>query len=324
MSSAAADTRPCFIVLNAGSGHRDSDDTASTIGSLLTAAGRRHELLIAAQGRDIPRLARQAVERAKAEDGIVVAAGGDGTINAVAQAALGCGQPFAVLPQGTFNYFGRAHGVPQGTRAAVEALLAAQPQPVQVGLINDRVFLVNASLGLYPQLLEDREAFKARYGRSRLIAMLSGALSFLREHRQLDLEIEIEGETRRVRTPTLFVGNNALQLTQIGIDGAEALDRGRLVAIALKPVGTAAMVGLLLRGALGRLGDADQVVSFPLRTLTIRPPGRRWPRRYKVAMDGEVTHLPSPLVFRVSPEPLLMMVPLTAPDEQPPRTAPSA
>ena len=80
------------------------------------------------------------------------------------------------------------------------------------------------------------------------------------------------------------------------------------MAIALKPVSSLAMAGLLLRGAFGRLGAADQVISFPLRTLTIRPPGRRR-RRFKVAMDGEVTRLASPLVFRVSPEPLLLMVP---------------
>ncbi len=310
MSASANSQQPCFIVLNASSGHNDTNETADIIREVLTAAGRPHELLLAEQGRDIPKLARKAVELAKAQDGIVVAAGGDGTINAVAQAALGCGQPFAVLPQGTFNYFGRAHGVSQDTRIATEALLTASAQPVQVGLINDRIFLVNASLGLYPQLLEDREAFKKRFGRSRLVAMVSGLLSFLRERRQLDLDIEIEGETRSIRTPTLFVGNNALQLTQIGIAEAEALSRGRLVAIAMKPVGTLTMIGLLLRGAFGKLGEADQVVSFPLRKLTIRPPRQKRVRRYKVAMDGEVTHLTSPLVFQVSPEPLLLMVPL--------------
>lgn len=306
-----SDARPCFIVLNAGSGQHDVRLTAGIIREVLGAAGRRHQLLLAERGRDLPHLARQAVELAKAEDGIVVAAGGDGTINAVAQAALGCGQPFAVLPQGTFNYFGRVHGISQDTRIATEALLAATERPVQVGLINDRVFLVNASLGLYPQLLEDREAFKKRFGRSRLVAIASGLLSFLRERRQLVLDIEIEGEARRIRTPTLFVGNNALQLTQIGIAEAEALGRGRLVAIAMKPVGTASMIGLLLRGAFGRLGEADQVISFPLRSLTVRPPKRRRVRRYKVAMDGEVSRLAAPLVFQVSPEPLLLMVPPT-------------
>ena len=140
--NAAVAARPCFIVLNAGSGRQAADATADQIRTLLTDAGRPHQLLLAEQGRDISRLAREAVARAQAADGIVVAAGGDGTINAVAQAALGCGQPFAVLPQGTFNYFGRTHGIPQDTAEAVAALLAASPQPVQVGLVNDRVFLV--------------------------------------------------------------------------------------------------------------------------------------------------------------------------------------
>ena len=48
---------------------------------------------------------------------------------------------------------------------------------MQVGLVNDRVFLVNASLGLYAKLLEDREAFKAQYGRHRWVAFWSGLLT---------------------------------------------------------------------------------------------------------------------------------------------------
>ncbi len=296
--------------MNAGSGHSDSQEAQTTIREVLDRAGRRHELLLAEKGSDIPGLARRAVELAKAQDGIVVAAGGDGTINAVAQAALGCGQPFAVLPQGTFNYFGREHGISQDTRIATEALLTATPQPVQVGLVNDRIFLVNASLGLYPQLLEDREAFKQRFGRSRLIAAVAGLVSVLRNRRQLSLEIEAEGQTRKVRTPTLFVGNNALQFKQIGIAEGAALKHDHLVAIAPKPVSTLAMIGLMLRGALGRLGEADQVISVPLRTLTVRPHRRSRRQSYKVAMDGEVTRLPVPLVFSVSPTPLLLMVPL--------------
>ena len=56
---------------------------------------------------------------------------------------------------------------------AVGLLLRAAPTPVQVARINDRVFLVNASLGLYPELLEDREAYKARFGRSRWVAFVA-------------------------------------------------------------------------------------------------------------------------------------------------------
>ena len=163
-------------------------------------------------------LAQQAVECARAERGVVVAAGGDGTLNTVAQAVLGSGCAFGVLPQGTFNYFGRNHGIPSDTAAATRLLLSARAQPVQVGLVNERVFLVNASLGLYPQLLEDREAWKQQYGRHRLVAFGSALATLLREHRQLRIRVERAGKAHVVRTPTLFVANNRLQLEQIGID----------------------------------------------------------------------------------------------------------
>lgn len=296
---------PLFIVINAGSGARHASEIQPKIAALLGAADRAHRFL-PAHGGGVVAAARQAVALAREQQGVVVAAGGDGTINAVAQAVIGAGLPFAVLPQGTFNYFGRTHGIPQETEAAVRALLSAELRPVQAGLVNDRLFLVNASLGLYPTLLEDREAYKRQLGRSRPVALLAGLVTLLRERRQLDLCIELEGETLCLRTPTLFVGNNRLQLDQIGIAEAPALEAGRLVAIMLRPIRGLSMLGLLLRGALGRLGEAETVTSFCLRQLTVRTPRQR---RIKVAADGEVFHLRSPLQFRVAPQPLLLMVP---------------
>lgn len=296
---------PLFIVLNAGSGAQDAAQTRERIAALLDAAGRAHRFL-PAEGAGVVEAARQAVELARREQGVVVAAGGDGTINAVAQATIGAGLPFAVLPQGTFNYFGRQHGIPQETDAAVQALLGAELQPVQAGLVNDHLFLVNASLGLYPKLLEDRETYKKQLGRSRLVALLAGLVTLLRERRQLDLCIEQDGKELCLRTPTLFVANNRLQLEQIGIAEAPALEAGKLVAIMLRPIGWLRMLGLLLRGALGRLGEAETVTSFCLRSLTVRPLRQR---RIKVATDGEVFYLHTPLRFRVAPQPLLLMVP---------------
>jgi diacylglycerol kinase family enzyme len=92
-------------------------------------------------------------------------------LSAVSAVMLGSGLPMSILPQGTFNYFGRTVGISQETEAVLESLLDAVIQLVDVGLLNGHVLLVNASLGLYPQLLEDREAYKRRYGRSRLIAL---------------------------------------------------------------------------------------------------------------------------------------------------------
>jgi len=303
---------PLFIVLNAGSGHQDTAATRATIEGVLAAAGREHRILVADDARNIGALAAEAVALAQAQGGVVVAAGGDGTINAVAQAVLGSGCAFGVLPQGTFNYFSRSHGIPSDTAAATRLLLSARPQAVQVGLVNARVFLVNASLGMYPQLLEDREAWKRQFGRSRLVAFGAGLATLLRAHRRLRLHFEHRGETHDVRTPTLFVGNNRLQMEQIGT--AQVFAQGGLAGIMLRPVGLGGMLWLLVRGALARLGEADNVINFGFDSLTVRLSRFRRSRRIKVATDGEVAWLDTPLTFRVSPEPLLLLKPEAAPE----------
>jgi len=165
-------------------------------------------------------VAQQAASRAVATRTAVVAVGGDGTLNTVAQAVHAVGCAMGVVPKGTFNYFARTHGIPADPAEAARLLLHAAPSPVQVAAINDRVFLVNASLGLYPDLLEDREAYKRRFGRSRWVAFWAAGATLLRAQRQLRLHIEQGDSVRDVRALTLFVGNNRLQLEQIGVQAA--------------------------------------------------------------------------------------------------------
>ena len=300
---------PLFIVFNLGSGHGDASAARAAIEQACSEAGRELHLMAVPNPRRLAELARQAVQCARQVGGVVVAAGGDGTINAVAQATLGSGCTFGVLPQGTFNYFSRTHGIPADTAQAMQVLLQHDALPVQVGLVNQKIFLVNASLGLYPKLLEDREAWKGQFGRSRLVAFGAGLMTLLSGHRSLRLEIEVHGQASEVRTPTLFVGNNALQLEQLGLPEAQAVDAGELAAVRLRPVGRGTMLWLLLRGALGRLGEADQVVNFSFKRLTVRPARAFAARRIKVATDGEISWLGLPLVFCVSPERLLLIRP---------------
>lgn len=297
---------PFFVVINAGSGRQSADEAIATVREVLEGAGRRVEWLKVDHPRQLPALAARAVARAREAGGIVVAAGGDGTLNAVAQHMPGAGVPFGVLPQGTFNYFGRVHGISQEIAESARALLHARVQAAQVGRVNGRLFLVNASLGLYPKLLEDREAYKRQFGRSRLVAAVSGLRTLATGHRQLMLEIEAGGERRVVRTPTLFIGNNRLQLERLGFDEAQALSQGLLAGVMLRPIGPWRMLGLALRGAFGTLGEAETVESFALRRITVRPRGRR---QVKVAVDGEILRLRTPLVFDVAPDPLPLLVP---------------
>lgn len=306
---------PFVIVFNIGSGRGDREVARAAVERVIVDAGRRCEFFVVDPPARLPQVARRAVQRAIRLDGIVVAAGGDGTINTVAQAALPSGRPFGVLPQGTFNYFGRTHGIPEEPEAAARALIAAELRPVQIGLVNDRVFLVNASLGLYPRVVEDREAVKRQLGRSRPVALWAGLLTVLRYRRQWVLELEADGLRRVLRTPTLVVGNNELQLRRVGIAEAEALRQGQLAAVALRPVSTLGLIGLMLRGALGRLGEAEQILSFAFSRLTVRPRLPYGFGRMKVAIDGEVLWLDAPLVFRPAPRPLMLMLPPTTEDK---------
>lgn len=305
-----------LFVINAASGRNDPDTTRQVIEEALRAARRTGELLFA-RPDELARVAQQAAATASVRRTAVVAVGGDGTINSVAQAAHAQGCAMGILPQGTFNYFARTHGIPTDAAAAAQALLRSIPVPVQVGLTNDRVFLVNASLGLYPELLQDREAYKARFGRSQLVAFGSALVTLLREHRQLRLRIELGANAREVTTPTLFVGNNRLQLEQVGLPEATALDEGCIAAVMLRPIGALAMLWLLLRGTMGTLGEASTVESFKFHRMVVKPRLALSGRMVKVAFDGEVSWMRAPLEFQVSPKPLYLLKPIVeegAPD----------
>jgi diacylglycerol kinase family enzyme len=304
------DTDPFFIVLNCASGAGDAASARDIIHTELESAQRRHEFFVAERGADVDDLARRAAERASAESGVVVAAGGDGTINAATRATLPTGRPLGIIPQGTFNYTTRAHGIPADVREATRALLSARVAPIQVGLVNDEVFLVNASVGLHPEILEDREAYKARFGRYRAVAVWAGLRTLLREHQELVLEIEHDQQREVVRTPSLFVGNNALQFEQTGLPEAEeGVEHRRLAAVIVKEASTASLLLLALRGALGQLAHDEHIRDFAFRRMLVKPRGRGAKRRLKVATDGEVRFMKPPLLFSIAPRRLLLLTP---------------
>ncbi len=299
------------FVVNGQAGHGDAEATREAIESGLREAGRTGTVHFAAPG-ELSRVAREAAAKALADGSAVVAVGGDGTINTVAQAAHAAGCTMGVIPRGTFNYFAREHGAPTEIGEALRWLLDARPEPVQISAINEQVFLVNASLGLYPDLLQDRETWKARFGRSRLVALGAGMATLLRAQRRLKLSIEWDGQVREVRTLTLFVGNNRLQLEQLGLASPDTPSEGstadgHITAVILKPIGTLSMLGLMLRGALGQLGEASGIERFACQGLLVKRTRMLGRRRVKVAFDGEVGWMGSPLTIRVLPEPLWLL-----------------
>jgi diacylglycerol kinase family enzyme len=299
-----------LFVINASSGALDIDAKRAVIESALEARGWQGELLTCEPG-ELPRVAREAAAAAVARGTAVIAVGGDGSLNTVAQAAHAAGCPVGIIPYGTFNYFARTHGIPTEPAAAAQLLLDTTPMPVQVSAINDQIFLVNASLGMYPELLQDREAYKARFGRSRGVAFAAAFATLLRAQRRLRLHIEMGATVRDVHTLTLFLGNNRLQLDQLGALPPDTLPgtpgEGSMAALMLRPIGTMSMIGLMLQGAMGRLGEAAGVESFEFHHMVVKPrllPGRR---EVVVAFDGEVARMRSPIDIRVLDKPLFLL-----------------
>lgn len=296
-----------FIVMNRGSGAEEKDEARQAIETELAQAGRSYRFVPVGE-RGIVAACQEAGRLAAEHGGILVAAGGDGTINCAAQAALSCGCPLGLIPLGTFNLFARQLGMPLDPAGATRALLHGATEPQQVGLVNQRVFLVNASVGLYPKLLADREAAKQKLGRRRVVAMLAALKSMLEWRLQLVLDAEIDGDPMQLRTASVFLCNNRLQLQRLGItpDVVEQVGAGRLACLLVPRMGVWSKLRMLAGAAFGKLGEDRELRSLPLRSLGC---ASRSARRLKVATDGEVQWMELPLRFTVAPRALQVVVP---------------
>jgi diacylglycerol kinase family enzyme len=188
-----------LFVINASAGALDVDAKHAVIQSALAAHGRKGELLTC-QPADLARVATEAAAEAVARGTAVIAVGGDGSLNTVAQARTGSRLRNGRHPLRHLQLLCQDTRHTTEPATAARQLLNARPMPVQVGAINDRVFLVNASLGAYPELLQDREAYKARFGRSRWVAFVAACATLLRAQRRLRLHIEMGSTVRDVQT----------------------------------------------------------------------------------------------------------------------------
>jgi diacylglycerol kinase family enzyme len=305
-SAPAADAE-FFIVMNQRSGAGEKDAVREAVEAELRAAGRRYRF-VPVQPGEIVQACQQAARLAREQGGVMVASGGDGTINAAAQAALAQDCPLGLIAQGTFNLFARGLGLPLEAAEATRFLLRAQPEPVQVCLVNEKVFLVNASVGLYPKLLADRERAKQKLGRRRWIAMVAGLKSLMEWRVQLVLDAEMDGELTKLRAATVFLCNNRVQLQRLGIQDyvVDQLGEGRMVCLLAPDMPWWTKLRMMVAAAFGRLGDERELQSFPVRTLAV---GSRKARRLKVATDGEVQWMQLPVRFTVAPKPLRVMLP---------------
>lgn len=290
------------VIRNRRAGSR-GDDEANDVLAALRTFGASVELLTCGRGAELAQLADQAVA---ARPAAVIAYGGDGTLNAVAARLAGTRIPFGALPGGTFNYFVRSLGFPDEPVPAARALLHARPAPHRAGMLNDHLFLINASFGLYRQVMEARERDKARFGRKRFVAFASGIATALQRHPVYDVEVIADGVRRRLRSPMLFFGVNPLQLEALSPRLAACARGGALAALALKPMSRWDMVRVGAAALAGALDESDRVETFCATEIVVT---RRRPYPLGVTLDGELRKVLVPLHVRIVPDVLWVLRP---------------
>ncbi|MBX2988354.1 MAG: hypothetical protein KF802_10705 [Bdellovibrionaceae bacterium] len=293
------------LIANTRSGRGNGPVVVETARRLCQEAGIRFVHHDTSEKGSFDRRIEAAVSAALEDQGVVAAAGGDGTIRAVAQKAHGKNVKFAVIPCGTFNFFARNHRIPEDIEAALRLALTGQTRAVRLGSVNGEVFLINASLGLYAKAIREREDRTSRWGRRRLIVILSTLMSLLEGHRLLRVDLETNKVTRQVRTPMLFIGNNALQLRNLSLNVAHCMKQDLLAVVTMKPGGIWDTIRLIFHGLIRRLENADNLESFCVDSLTIHT---RRPVQ-SVALDGEMFHMTSPLNVISLPRVLNMVLP---------------
>ncbi len=237
--------------------------------------------------------------------GVVVAAGGDGTLNAVAKKLLHSDIAMGIMPLGTFNYVARALNIPIDVAQAAKVIATGVIQEVHVAAINDQIYLNNASLGLYPLFIKKRERYNQRFGRFPLNAYTSGLDVLLREHKSLKLAVIIDEQRYPVATPLVFFGNNQLQLSDMKLRIAECAAHGKLAGVVVAKSDRLSLMKMLWKLVQGKIDQASDVYSFCAEHIQVncKKP------KLTVAIDGELMEMDTPLKFSVKKSALKVMVP---------------
>ena len=260
-------------------------------------------MTLAASGEELTAAAKSALEQGMA---IVVAGGGDGTINAVASVVADSGVAFGVLPLGTLNHFAKDIGIPLALDEAIATIANGVRRHVDVGEVNDRIFLNNSSLGLYPDIVRDREKQQSRLGRSKWLAALWATLGALRRYPFLSVRLTMDdGSDHARRTPFVFIGNNAYTMQGFSIGERESLTDGKLSLYVAQRPGRLALLRLGWSALCGRLAQERDFDVVSTKNLEIETRHKR----IRVATDGEVTVMLTPLRYRIRPGALCVIVP---------------
>lgn len=224
------------------------------------------------------------------EKGATIAAyGGDGTLSAVVQLLVGTKAIFLPLPGGTLNHFTKDLRIPQTLDQALAHLNTTKQQTIDIAQVNERLFINNASIGLYPLSLRQRDHLEGRIGKWPAV-LLAGINAFIR-FRLYNVTINDE----HFQTPFIFVGNNTYQLKGLqGVD-RQSINQGTLSVYSIRASSRFTLLKIIFLGLFKRARYLHEFQMYKIDQLVIK--AKR--SRLYVSYDGEVGRLRTPLRFKI-------------------------
>jgi diacylglycerol kinase family enzyme len=294
------------VIINASAGSGHDAQWSAALAEQFRAFDFEPTITLAEGGAELIAAALTAREQGVA---IVVAGGGDGTINAVASQLVGSAVLLGVLPLGTLNHFAKDLCIPLALDQAIANLAHGKALKIDVGEVNQRIFLNNSSLGLYPDMVRDREKQQRRLGRGKWLACGWATLAALRRYSFLSVRLCVDGEQHARRAPFVFIGNNEYVMQGFDIGERRRLDGGALSLYVAQRPGRLGLLRLALRAVFGRLAQArdfDMLLATDIEIATRH-------KRLRVATDGEVTIMATPLRYRIRTGALTVIVPAPLP-----------
>jgi YegS/Rv2252/BmrU family lipid kinase len=292
-----------IVLLNRGGGtvaaNAEIPDKAA---AALKKAGVEAEIELI-DGGDCEVRSRAVAERG---DALLVVGGGDGTISAAASALVGTNTRLGVLPLGTLNHFARDLKIPTDLDEAAKLIASGQDRAVDVAEMNGRIFINNSAIGLYPQMVVDRDLQQRRLGRSKRLAMIVASVRALARfnHDRLTLTVNEEA-TARVDTPLLFVGNNDYRVDIGGPGQRDSLDDGELCVLVMRKKTRSGLIAASVRALFNRSRQDDMVRLDGVERLRVS--SRR--SQLAVSLDGEVVSSAPPLDYRIRKGALRVIAP---------------
>ncbi|MBP6819202.1 MAG: hypothetical protein KBC46_07860 [Ferrovibrio sp.] len=258
-----------------------------------------------------PEALQGTLHRAANEAEEVWVGGGDGTLRSAAELLKKRGNQqggiLGVLPLGTMNLLARDLNIPLEIEHAVAALCQGDVTAIDLGRINDRLFLNKSALGLYPDMVVDRERRRRLWGLSKWGAMLRAAWRAVRRHRMMQIAIQHQGQRREILSPAIVVAVGAYEFRTGQLFGRPDLQSGELTVYISHEknwLGSASQLAKLFLGTLDSDPRLEVIKADRLRI--------DFPRPKPVANDGEIDMLPGPIDYAVEPRALRVRLPKPA------------